>query len=82
MRNLTTEKIFFFTLLFFVAVFTLFIFKPFLVVLTLGAALAVVFYPVFGWIKKNTPGNKNWFAALITVFIFIIILCVPLFFMG
>ncbi len=55
---------------------------PFLIVLIIAAALAVVFYPIHRWfIKRATRGN-GWFAALFTIIIFLIVVCGPLFVIG
>lgn len=74
------EKYFFFGLLFATFVFAFFIFRPFWIVLVLGASLSIVFYPVYSWFKKRHL--PNWLASLITILSFIIILCVPLFGIG
>ena len=80
MQTKIIERYFFFSLLLATLVFTFFIFRPFLIVLILSISFAVVLYPVFKWFKnKKIP---DWLASLITVFLFIIILCGPLFGLG
>ena len=76
MQQKTTEKYFFFGLLFVVLIFAFFIFRPFWIILVLGASLSVVLYPVYLWLKKGRL--PDWFSALLTVLLFIIILCGPL----
>ena len=53
---------------------------PFAKMIILALTLTAVFYPVHRWLEKKT--GKDWLAALLTVLLFIIILCVPLFFIG
>jgi predicted PurR-regulated permease PerM len=74
------EKYFFFGLLFITFLFAFFIFRPFWIVLILGASFSVVFYPVYTWLNnKHLP---NWLASLLTLIFFIIVLCIPLFGIG
>lgn len=80
MQSKIIEKYFFFGLLFVTFVFTFFIFQPFWVVLVLGASFSVIIYPVYEWLNKK--GLPVWLAALITLFFFIIVLCIPLFSIG
>jgi len=80
MQPKVMEKYFFFGLLFVTLIFTFFIFRPFWIVLVLGASISIILYPVYAWLnKKHLP---NWLAALITLFFFIIVLCIPLFGIG
>lgn len=82
METSKTEKYFLFGLLAIVLVLTLAILFPFLTVFILGAAFAVVINPVYLWIKKHITMKKSGLASLITVIIFLLVLCIPLFFMG
>lgn len=75
-------KHFFYVLFAAVAILCFLIFKPFFVILILGVALAVVFHPVFVWLKNKITGNLGWLAALLTTLLFIIILCVPMYLIG
>jgi predicted PurR-regulated permease PerM len=80
MHSKIIEKYFFFGLSFAVFVFAFFIFRPFWIVLVLGASFSVVLYPIYAWFnKRHLP---NWLAAFITILLFIIVLCVPLFGIG
>lgn len=80
MQTKTIERYFFFGLLLIILFFTFSIFRPFWIVLVLGASLAVVLHPIHkGLLKIKFP---NWLSALITVLVFIIVVCVPLFFIG
>jgi predicted PurR-regulated permease PerM len=74
------EKYFFFGLLSATIVFVFFIFRPFWIILVLGGSFSVVFYPIYKWLKKYH--SPNWLAALLTVFFFVIVLCIPLFGIG
>jgi predicted PurR-regulated permease PerM len=74
------EKYFFFGLLSATLIFAFFIFRPFWIILVLGASFSIVLYPVYKWLNgKHLP---NWFASLLTILFFIIVLCVPLFGIG
>ncbi len=76
------ELYFFYILFAIVAVVCLAIFRPFLTVIFLGASLAVVLHPLFLFISKHLTAGITWLAALVTVFIFIILLGLPLFLIG
>lgn len=76
MQTKIIEKYFFFGLLFAVFVFTFLIFRPFWIVLVLGASFSIVLYPIYKWlIKLKFP---NWLSAFTTICLFVIILCGPL----
>jgi predicted PurR-regulated permease PerM len=80
MQSKIIEKYFFFGLLSATIVFVFFIFRPFWIILILGASFSVVLYPIYIWFKRYH--SPNWLASLLTVFFFIIVLCVPLFAIG
>ena len=82
MKTASVEKYFLFILLFASIIFALAIFYPFLTVVILSAAFAVVLHPVYIWIKKNIAKGIAWIASLATVIIFVIALCGPLFLIG
>lgn len=82
MQITSTEKYFLFVLLLITVIFTLLIFYPFLAMLVLAAAFAVVLSPIYSWIKKHLVKNISWLASLLTIILFLICLCVPLFFVG
>lgn len=82
MQITSTEKYFLFVLLLITVIITLLIFRPFLAMLVLAAAFAVVLNPVYLWIKKHLVKNISWLASILTVILFLIGLCVPLFFVG
>lgn len=74
------EKYFFFGLLLATFVFAFFIFRPFWIVLILGASFSVVLYPIYLWLyKKSLPG---WLASFFTLLFFIVVLCIPFFGIG
>jgi predicted PurR-regulated permease PerM len=78
----STEKYFLFILLSLTIILTLLILYPFLAMFLLAAAFAVVLNPVYLWIKKHLVKNISWLASLLTVIIFLLFLCIPLFFVG
>lgn len=80
MQPKTIEKYFFFGLLLATLIFTFFIFRPFWIVIILGISFSIVLYPVYAWLtRRKLP---NWFSALITVLMFLIILAGPLLGLG
>jgi len=80
MQQKIIEKYFFFGLLFATLIFAFLIFRPFWIVLVLGISFSIVLYPVYIWFNKKCL--PNWLAALITLFFFIVVLCLPLFGIG
>lgn len=82
MQTTQTERHFIFILLAIVLIITLAILYPFLTVIILSAAFAVVLTPLYRWINKKITKGISWLASLITIIIFLIGLCVPLFFIG
>lgn len=82
METSKTEKYFLFTLLAIILALTLAILFPFLTVFILAAAFSVVINPVYEWTKKHITKNNSGIASIITVIMFLIVLCAPLFFVG
>ncbi len=78
----SVEKYFLFALLVIVLILSLAIFYPFLTVVVLAGAFAVVLHPVYVWINYRIARGISWIASLLTVITFLIVLCVPLFFIG
>lgn len=76
MQTKIIERYFFFSLLFAVFIFSFLIFRPFWIVLVLGISFSIVFFPVYKWLNKKLP---DWLSALLTVLLFIIIICGLLF---
>ncbi len=80
MQTKPIERYFFFILLILTIILTFYIFKPFWIILVLGASLAIALYPVYEWLKRRKlPG---WLSSFLTVFISMILICVPLFGVG
>jgi len=80
MQPKTIEKYFFFGLLSATLIFAFLIFRPFWIILTIGASFSVVLYPIYEWLKKKR--SPNWLASLLTILFFIVVLCIPLFGIG
>ncbi len=76
------EKYFLFGLLAIVLILTLAIFYPFITVVVLAGAFAVVLHPVYLFIKHRIARGIPWIASLMTVILFLVVLCGPLFFIG
>ena len=81
-KTSSIEKYFLFVLLAIVIAIAIAILYPFLTVLILAAAFAVVLDPLYLWIKRNITRGKGWIASFITVVLFLLCLCVPIFFIG
>ncbi len=80
MQTKIIERYFFFGLLLTTLIFVFLIFRPFLSILIISAAFAVVLYPVYSWLQgKKFP---DWLSALTTLLLFILIICGPLFGIG
>ena len=82
MKTASVEKYFLFILMALAIVLALAIFYPFLTVVILSAAFAVVLHPLYLWIRNHMTKGIAWIASLVTVIIFIIALCGPLFLIG
>lgn len=80
--NTTIEKYFLFALLAIVIILTLVIFYPFIASVVLAGAFAVVLNPIYIWIKRHITKGIASIASFITVALFLVVLCVPLFFVG
>jgi len=76
------EKKFLYVLLGIIILITLAIFYPFLSVLVLAGTFAIGLSPVCLWIKKNITRDNQGIASAITVILFLVLLCIPLFFIG
>ncbi len=76
MQTKIIEKYFFFGLLLATFIFTFMIFRPFWIVLVLGISFSIVLFPVYEWLLKKHL--SNWLSSLITVLLFVIVLCGPL----
>jgi predicted PurR-regulated permease PerM len=80
MQTRIIERYFFFGLLLATLLFSVMIFRPFLIVLVLGISFAIVLFPLYNWLnKKKLPKSLS---AFLTVIFFIIALCGPLFGIG
>lgn len=50
--------------------------------MVIGASLAVVFHPVYLYLRTHATRGVSWLAAILTTFLFILIIGIPLFFIG
>ncbi len=82
MQTIPSEKYFLSALLVIVIILTLAIFWPFLAIIVLAISFAVILNPVYKWINKHITRKVSWLASSITVLLFFIILCIPIFFVG
>jgi predicted PurR-regulated permease PerM len=76
------EKYFFLIFLITSALLVLIILSPFFTVIVMGIVLATVCTPTYEYIRKHVPKNSEWFASLITMILFILLLGIPLIFLG
>lgn len=74
------ERNFFFGLLLVNFILVFLIFRPFWILLVLALSFTIILYPVFKWLKRNKI--SNWLASLLTVIIFIILICGPIYGIG
>ncbi len=79
MQTKIIERYFFFGLLLITLFLSFLIFRPFLPILIISAAFAVVLSPIHKRLSKRIP---NGVAALFTLFFFLLIICGPLFGLG
>ena len=80
MQTKIIERYFFFGLLLATFFFTFLIFRPFWIVLVLGACFAIVLYPIYNWLTKRKL--SSWLSSFLTVIFFTIIICGPVFGIG
>ncbi len=71
---------FFYLLFALIGVLAVIIFWPFLPILAIAASFAVVLYPIFRWWKKVVL--KDTLAAMLTLLVFLLILGLPILFIG
>lgn len=82
MQTTQSERHFIFILLVIVLIITLAILYPFLTVIILSGAFAVVLTPLYRWINKKVTKGISWLSSILTIVIFLIALCAPLVFVG
>ncbi len=82
MHDNSMKKYVFFALFVVAAVLAISMLWPFLTVIVFSLALSAVFYPSYRWLNKHVARGRSWLAALLTVIFFVLILCIPLFFIG
>lgn len=82
MQTSSIERKFLFALLAIVAIIALVILYPFLTIFIVSGAFAVILDPLYKWIKKHITRGKQSFASFLTVLIFLIVLCIPVFLIG
>lgn len=80
MEPLVIKRYFFFGLLIVGGVFGVILFWPFLKIIILAIVFSVVLYPIYRWFLHRVVRGNQWFASLLTILLFLIVICVPLFF--
>ncbi|MDE2030898.1 MAG: AI-2E family transporter [Patescibacteria group bacterium] len=76
------EKYFFYALLGITIFLMLAILYPFITILVMAAAFAVVLDPVYLWIKHHLAFGFSSVASFLTVLLFVVVLCAPVLFIG
>ena len=82
MQTNSSEKHFLYGLLVMVLILTLAIFWPFLTIIVLAVSFAVILNPIHHWINSHITRGIAWLSSFITVSLFLIVLCIPIFFVG
>jgi predicted PurR-regulated permease PerM len=82
MHTNSNEKYFLLILLSAVMILTLIIFYPFISVIIFSLVFAVALSPVYNWINTRFAKNIPWLSSLLTLIIFLVVLCIPLFFIA
>lgn len=82
MEKTSIERKFLVALLAIVVVITLLILYPFLAVFIVSGAIAVMLDPIYKWINKHITRGKKALSSLITITLFLIVLCIPIFLLG
>lgn len=80
MHEQLIRRYFFFALFIIGASLTIMILWPFAKVIILSIALSAVLFPVYQAIKKYI--KVSWVSSLLTVILFLVVLCIPLFIIG
>ncbi len=78
MKELKSLPTYFLLLLLGIALyFGYLIFKPYFAVIIMAAIFALIFHPFYNWLEKKLKGRSS-VAAFLTVFLFILIVVIPL----
>ncbi len=80
MQDHATRRYFYGGLFLAVAILSVLIVWPFAKVIILSIALSAVLFPVYRFIKRGV--RLSWLASLLTVILFIVVLCIPVFTVG
>lgn len=81
MIHTTHEKYVFYLLLVISIILSFLIFKPFLIVIVLGASFSVAIHPIFSWMLRKITSSRA-FAAFLTMVMFILVIGGPIFGIG
>jgi predicted PurR-regulated permease PerM len=79
MNDSSIKKYVFFSLFVLAGIFFVIMLWPFATIILLSLTIAAVFAPLYHMLARKMP---SWLAALLSVIAFILILCVPVFFIG
>lgn len=76
--NRVVEYVFFFGLMGIVGYLLWLMFAPFIGALALSAVIVTICYPIYEWILKYVPRQNESVAALITTFVVVLVVVLPL----
>lgn len=76
------EHYFFVAFLTVIGLLCLFIIRSYLVLLAVSGAISVAIYPAFEWINRRIVRGRRWAAALLTILLGVLVIAVPLGFLG
>lgn len=82
MQTNSSEKHFLYVLLAITSLLTVAIFWPFLTIIILAISFTVVLSPIYEWINTHITKKRAWLSSLLTIIIFLIVICIPIFFVG
>ncbi|HVY36125.1 MAG TPA: AI-2E family transporter [Candidatus Paceibacterota bacterium] len=72
----------FFGLFLLAIIFGVLLLWPFLKIVVVAAALSVVLFPIYHFLLRRIAVNNKWFASLLTIILFLVIICGPLALIG
>ncbi|HSI21187.1 MAG TPA: AI-2E family transporter [Verrucomicrobiae bacterium] len=81
MKQSTNARRFFYILLSAIILFSAWLLKPYLTVLTFAVLLAFLFHPLYTWIERSTKG-RNWIAVPLALLCVLLTFIVPLILAG
>ncbi|MDB5254073.1 MAG: hypothetical protein JWL80_139 [Parcubacteria group bacterium] len=82
MQTKTGDRTFFYILLAAVSLTVLAFFFKYLPIIFISASFAVVLQPIYTWFNEKITGRTSWLSSLLTIILFVLIIGIPLTFIG